>query len=268
MAFIPQPMIGIGMGVGVAGVGGGGGGGGEDGVPPEIAVNAVNFDGTNDWLSRGAGFTGATDNKFALVSFWFNLKGGDGAGQLMFHSDVGFVQVRRDAANTITFFLFDPAAIALWQGTTTNTFLAAGGWVNFLFSVDTTTGVSTRKLYINDALETITGEVKNAGNIDWTRLDWSIGASAITGVSKVNADYAEFYMTNEFLDLDVVSNRRKFISAGGKPVDLETDGSGPTGTVPLVYLSGPTVSWRTNDGSGGGFTENGALTDGASSPSD
>src|SRR3546814_7073174 len=44
------------------------------------------------------------------------------------------------------------------------------------------------------------------------------------------------------------------------------DGSTPTGSAPLVFLSGATASWHTNKGTGGGFTENGALTDAATDP--
>lgn len=43
-------------------------------------------------------------------------------------------------------------------------------------------------------------------------------------------------------------------------------GGNPTGTDPLVFFSGATASWHTNQGSGGGFTENGALTDAATNP--
>ena len=38
--------------------------------------------------------------------------------------------------------------------------------------------------------------------------------------------------------------------------------STPTGSTALVYLSEPTASWRTNKGTGGGFTLNGTLADG------
>ena len=63
-------------------------------------------------------------------------------------------------------------------------------------------------------------------------------------------------------------NRRKFIDPNKDPVDLGEAGQFPTGTSPLVFLANPTASWQTNLGTGGNFTENGALTDGSSSPSD
>jgi hypothetical protein len=79
---------------------------------------------------------------------------------------------------------------------------------------------------------------------------------------------AEVYATNEFLDLSIESNRRKFISASGTPVNLGTDGNIPTGTQPLIYLSGPATNWNAgkNFGSWSGFTVHGTVTDCTSSP--
>jgi hypothetical protein len=52
------------------------------------------------------------------------------------------------------------------------------------------------------------------------------------------ADVADVYFApGQFLDLSIPGNVAKFISAG-KPVDLGSDGSTPTGIAPLVFLSG------------------------------
>lgn len=235
-------------------------------LPDEIAVNAVNFDGTNDWLNRGAALTGAVDNDTALISFWFNLKGDDSAFLQFFKETSNHVFIQRLTDNKIKFQLFTPAALGVWVGNTVDTFVAAGGWVHFLLAVDAS--ASKRQLYIDDVAASVENVTSNAGDIKWDDTEWFIGAANSTPVQQLNADMAEVYFTNEFLNLDNTVNRRKFISAGGKPVDMESDGAGPTGTAPLVYFSGATATWHTNDGSGGGFTENGALTDGASSPSD
>ncbi len=237
-------------------------------APAAYAAQAVRFDRTNDWLDREAGLTGAVDGVNALISFWFNMKGSDGSLQTFLHNSGGIVSVRRDAGNTITVFLANAALSILWQATTTATFLLAGGWLHFLMSADTTTDVSTRLVYINDVAETMVSETKNAGDIDYTRADFAVGAEAATGNNRVDADLADLYVGAEFLNLATEANRRKFIDAAGKPVDLGDDGSTPTGTKPLVYQSGATAAWHTNKGSGGGFTEVGALVDGASSPSD
>ncbi len=122
-------------------------------------------------------------------------------------------------------------------------------------------------LFFNDVDETNTS-IKVEGTVDYTRADYAFGAR-VAGILKLTGCLAQFYLNpEEHIDFTVEANRRKFVSAGGKPVDMGADGSDPTGNVPLVFLSGATVSWHTNKGDGGGMTENGALTDCASSPSD
>ena len=154
---------------------------------------------------------------------------------------------------------------SVWDLITTDTFPTAGGWHHLLVSVDAANSIT--QIYIDDAIPALDFDIFVDRIIQWNTVqEFRVGADLTT--SFANVDLAEFYVTNEHLDLSVESNRRKFISAGGKPVELGTDASDPTGTAPLIYFQGPTVSWHTNKGSGGGFTEIGAITDAATSPSD
>jgi hypothetical protein len=142
--------------------------------------------------------------------------------------------------------------------------VGATGLVHVLASANLATGLGL--LYLNDVDDTGSATLTN-DTIDWTRGDFAIGGGS-GGQTKLSADVADLYINfGESLDLSVVANRRKFISASGKPVFLGADGSRPTGTAPAVFCSGPTATWRTNKGAGGGFTENGALTDGDPIPS-
>lgn len=241
----------------------GGGGGGDGGS--EYIANAVQFDGTNDALNRDADLTGSVDNDTLLMSFWLDLRGGDGATLAVFGATSGRFIVRRLGTNIMRFGFKTAADVDVWAFSTVATYLAAGGWNHFLIAIDAS--ASERLIYVNDAVESITAETLNAGDLDWTVADWAVGSAG--GLSSpMNGDMADVYATNEFLDIGVEANRRKFIDGIGKPVDLGSDGSIPTGTAPLMFFSGPTDTWHTNDGSGEGFTETGALTDGASSPSD
>ena len=45
------------------------------------AANGVNFDGSNDYLTRGADLTGNADGKKGIIYFRFLLNGGDGERQ-------------------------------------------------------------------------------------------------------------------------------------------------------------------------------------------
>jgi|TARA_B100001964_G_C13980031_1_gene485790 hypothetical protein len=245
-----------------SGFGSGGGAGG---------VESVNFDGSNDYLTRGAGLTGAADNKVGLFSFWLNIKGGDGTTRNIFQGGDTTLHCQLKTSDKMGINLVDTApAVNIWNVTTDDTFLVADGWKHFLASFDAS--ASDGAVYIsdagaaNDTPDTAVVAYSDAvGN--WTVANFSIGA-VNNGTGKLNADVAELYITNEFLDLSVEANRRKFIGADGKPVDLGDDGSEPTGTAPLVYFKNPLETWHINAGSGGGFTESGELTAGTDSPSD
>src|SRR4051812_22167887 len=44
------------------------------------------FDGSNDYLTRDAGLTGASDNKLGTLSMWINKTGSDGATKRLISS--------------------------------------------------------------------------------------------------------------------------------------------------------------------------------------
>lgn len=72
---------------------------------------------------------------------------------------------------------------------------------------------------------------------------------------------------DEYFDVSIEANRRKLVGVGATTsVDPGAMGSLPSGTSPIMFFSGPTASWHTNKGTGGGFTENGALTDAVPDP--
>ena len=259
-------MIGIGIGLGrrspVLAVGGGGGG-----DPPEIAVNAVDFDGTNDYLLRGADFTGNADGVKGTFVSWVKMNDGDADVHTLLRSNGGHIQVNRHSDGKVNVVLFDPSVTMLLNMATTNTFLVADGWFCILASWDLSVS-PLAQLYIGDVNEKVEA-TKIAGTVNYTEPEWAIGAHPTAFTIKLNGCLAQFYFNpEEYIDFSVESNRRKFISAAGKPVDMGADGSDPTGNVPLVFLSGATASWHTNKGDGDGMTENGALTDCATSPSD
>lgn len=233
---------------------------------PYVA-NSVRFDGSNDYLSRGAGLSGASDSDKGIFSVWVDFKGGDSTLQYFVVNDGEFFTIRRNASNIFEFLLWNAARGSLTcQFSTTGTITSSSGWTHILGAWDLST--NTTQLYINDSSDH-TQTTATSGNLDYTWSDAWIGSRASAGTPYINAEISDLYLNlGEYVDISSSANRRKFIDASGKPVDLGSDGSTPTGTAPIIFLSGETASWHTNKGSGGGFTENGALTDGSSSPSD
>jgi hypothetical protein len=229
------------------------------------SANAVRFDGSNDYLLRGAGLTSASDSKVGILSFWFQFQGGDGTELTILSGAATTVQIIRNSSNKIRLVLQNSGFAFGWDASTSTSYTADGTWHHFLASWNV--GTSAGWIYVDDAADL--SEVTNTDqDVEWTQSDWGIGSR--TGASdKLNAEIADLYLnTATSLDLSSSANRRKFIDAEDLPVDLEDDGSGPTGSAPIIYLSGATATWHTNKGGGGGFTESGALTDAADSPSD
>lgn len=263
----------LGLGLSVArpplirvGAGGGGGGGGP------YPVNAVNFDGTNDMLSRGAAFTGQVSHAAMIGSFWF-LPATDAVRTYLGECNQTDSarhpwEVSRQASNKLRVIVRNAAnnVRVHWDGD--DALLVAGGWNHLLFGINLI-GSPVAKFYVNDVAQTapVTGPITDS--IAWGDvIQGRIGAKT-TGGDKWDGDMAEVYINNgEYLDFGVTANRRKFIDADGFPVDLGAGGITPTGTAAIIMHSGATVDWHTNKGSGGGMTESGALTDAATSPSD
>lgn len=233
-------------------------------------VNAVHFDGTNDYLTRGGELTGAVESDNFLLSIWFNLTGGDGVEMDIFRSTGSDVNFSREAGNKLAITLRQVGIGTSWVARSDNDFttISNAGWNHILIAAQLD-ATPVAQIYLNDAVlafTNVTGPVDRP--ISFTgQTDWAVGAFP-TGVVKLNGDLAEVWVDAQFLDISVESNRRKFIDADGFPVDLGSDGSTPTGTAPIAFFSGSTDTWHTNDGSGGGYTENGALTDADTSPSD
>ncbi len=233
-------------------------------------ANAVDFDGTNDYLTRGGDLTGSKNGRQGTLSVWLRLDGGDGS-ILSFLSNGTGISFRRNNNNTLAFNLDNASGGALARFSSTATFLASSAWLHVLLSwnVNFSIGNKIIQLYINDASAAISmGSDQNPNNIGYSGSDWTVGAGK-SGGSLFNGAISELWFDqSNHIDLSVTANRRKFIGAGGKPVSLGADGSLPTGTSPILYLNNPAASFGINKGTGGSFSVTGSLDDASTSPSD
>jgi len=247
---------------------------------PSSGVNfvpgAVNFDGTNDQVGRGADLTGTADGKAFTLSGWcdpstdqvnriltanLTLGGGTGAdislGVALTATGAPILSAR-NAAGTIILNL----------QTSTTPILAANGWHHLYVAIDLA-NASNRHIYVNGVSQGLTVTTYTDDAIDMTVADWTIGATS-NGTNRFVGDLAEIWFDDVFLD---PSTNLSFFARNNKPQNLYADGSRPTGTAPLVYLGGHsrynglTSAWHNNRGTGGGFTVTGALTDASTNPS-
>lgn len=230
-------------------------------------ANGVTFDGTNDYLVRTPDLVGNADSKLWSGAFWAKrtrtgvtegiyVSGGSPARALILF-DAGsndlILQGRNVSAGTVILQIQTVTAI-----TDTN-------WHHFMFSVDLA-DTSKRHLY-QDGVDDLQVNAYTNDTIDFTDASaHAIGANP-AGAVKFAGDFADMWLEHGvYIDLSIEANRLKFRCANGGAPDLGSDGSKPTGTAPIMFFSGATADWHTNKGSGGGFTENGALTDAATDP--
>jgi concanavalin A-like lectin/glucanase superfamily protein len=244
---------------------------------PLIVVDSADFDGTNDYMTRGAGLSGAADSKTGILSLWLRLDGGNAASMFLLTGSNALgggtsdgLRLTRDGANNLVVSADNAAGSGVLYLSTVNTYVASATWLHILSSWNLATP-GTGRLYINDVSD-YSESVYTNDTIDYTKADWAVGALA-SGTSKLNGAVAELYFApGQYLDFSLVANRRKFISASGKPVHLGATGALPTGTAPLIYHhldDGEAVAnFATNRGTGGNFTITGTLDTGSTSPSD
>lgn len=243
-------------------------------VPQELDCGGVRYDGSNDFVRYSSPpMTGQTDSKILVVSFW-TLAGADGTRmQYMTQNDVTLNQnisvgrgttSNRQQIHSLRVGASTPTVMQM-NSDADDAILISKGWQHWIFSVDQNASGGFRQMYLDDAPHGIAVSANLDENCDLTATSKvTIGGFYDTN-NKLNGDLAEFFMSSNgaAFDLTVEANRRKFISADGKPVDLGTDGSAPGLGVPEIYLSIRTgdaaTDWATNRGQGENFTITGAL---------
>lgn len=243
-----------------------------------ITVDGADFGG--GLLRRNAGLTGAADSKQGIFSAWIRLDGGDGTNMRILQGSnalagaVFTIFFGRTSTNKFALQARAPGGtIILSLATFGTSYVASAGIYHFLawwdMAVPGATGILVNR--VSDC------EVQTYDNsdIDYTAADWAIGGTPANTLLMDGCLYEVYFAPGQWLDLSLASNRRKFISASGKPVSLGADGSLPTGSAPLVYAhlddGELATNFGINAGGGGNFSPVGSpthITTASTSPSD
>lgn len=227
------------------------------------AANGVNFDGTNDYLERGADLTGNADSKLYSGSLWFK-RGNTGLNSQVLAGNSRRHEIFFHSGNTFRVAVKQPGSGTTFEVRSATTFTSTAVWYHVMWSIDLTDS-GKRHFYVDGVDDSPSWNTYDNNLMEFTEPDHAFGAR-VGGSTKINACFADpWFAFGQYIDLSVAANRLKFYNAGS-PVDLGSDGSTPTGTAAIIFFSGVTAGWETNDGSGGGFTENGALTDCGTDP--
>tara|TARA_R110000796_G_C14522142_1_gene431010 strand:- start:399 stop:1154 length:756 start_codon:yes stop_codon:yes gene_type:complete len=236
------------------------------GVAP-FTYDAVTFDGTNDYLTRGADLTGNVNGKSGLISAWLKTDS-NSANRSIWRATTADAEIeiyrRSDNKVWVTFQDTGQHRDIFYKSGTS--LVSADGWVHWMFAWDTAAGVS--EMYFDGVQDSPSLDTNVNDTLDYTNNNHHFFAST-SGAQKWDGDVSEFYITlNETLDITSSTNRAKF--SDGSPVSLGADGSGPTGNSPIIYLhideEETANNFADNAGTGGGMTVNGALTTAATKP--
>ena len=213
----------------------------------DYRVPAVKYDGTNDYLAPDTDIQ--TASNVGLCSFWFRLDGGDGSAMELADGSLGIIagdsfKIRRNTSNKMSFVWNIPFSTSNSFESSTS-FITSSVWHHCMASWDSNVA---QHLYIDGANE--------LNSIESTGTQTPIGVENLfasdTASNKYDGAIAQFYLTDEYLDLSIAANRLKFYDSD--VVDLGDDGSTPTGTQPLVLLNLPYNLVGNNLGSGTDFT--------------
>ncbi len=244
-----------------ASTGGGGGGGGGSGE-----VNAVDYGGTNDYLTRSLNLAGITTITQGIISVWYRIDGGDGTTREILISDAGTCRLVHSSSN---YFYVSTSGGTGRVDYRSTAYTAGATWYHILTSWQSSPS-RTQQLYVNDSSDLTAGTGYSDDGLPFTIAapsGWAVGAG-FGGSQKLNGALAELYFApGQYLDFSVTGNRRKFITSLGKPENLGSDGSTPTGVAPALYLPNAAATINVNAGTGGDFVIHGAPTDASSNPS-
>lgn len=232
-------------------------------------ANATDYNGTTDYLSKAADLTGNADSRTGTLSFWFRVDGGNGTLRQIYYNTSGHVYIALNASNQVSISLFDSAGTNELSFRTGTGLSAGATWHHVLASWNTNAGSGAKTYQINlDGFNdtVLIADSSPAFDIDYTATNHYIAAQA--GSVYFNGALAEFYFAmGQYLNINLISVDRKFLTVSNKPEFLGSTGELPTGTPPLIYLKNPAASVGTNAGTGGNFTVNGSPTIASTSPS-
>ena len=226
-------------------------------------INAVEFDGSVNLTHSYP--IGPSSSKRLTGSFWYKSNNASARNIINYRQTNGATlwnhtteYYRIWGSNSGGTTVFDLRSTSVPASEVAN-------WHHVIYSIDTS---DTNKvhLYIND-VDALNSTVTHDNDfIDFSTGDLKIG-STLGNAERLEGNIADYWLdVGTYIDLSVEANRRKFIDAQGRAINLGTDGSRPTGSAPEIFLSGDTANWHTNKGTGGGFTETSALTDSTTPP--
>tara|TARA_R110000796_G_scaffold160504_1_gene277333 strand:- start:356 stop:2482 length:2127 start_codon:yes stop_codon:yes gene_type:complete len=214
----------------------------------------VDFDGTNDYLSRSSDLVGNADSKTFTISAWVYVADGANSSSYVLDTGDGLKFYYADGFKRMQIVAENSTGTDVLRVELANNSIAYNTLYHVLISVDLA-NTSNRYYYLNG--ENLTSSVNW---VTYTNDDINFSGSSSHFVGVFNAvgatawkgRLAGVYLDYTYRDLSVEANRRDFIDADGLYVKPPTSG------IISVPMDNPDDVGR-NDGTGGDFTLNGTV---------
>lgn len=224
-------------------------------VPAVSVAEAVDFDGTNDYLTRASDFDGNADGKTFTFSAWVYISAYTGAFAPILQSQGNRVDIYIDGSGRINLLMMNSAGTTVlnaFSQAPNNVPFVINTFNNILVSVDLTS-TANRHMYVNDVSIPFGYTTYTNANIDFTNTNYRVAYGA-SGPTLTKGRLSNVFLDYTYRDMSVTANRRLFITADLKPA------AGQAALSPILYLpmSDPTTV-GTNAGTGGNFTLTGTV---------
>lgn len=217
----------------------------------------IDFDGTNDYLSRSSDLVGNADGKTFTFSAWvYPAETGD---IYCYYSDASGTQrvgIITNNTGGVSITCRNSSGTNILVASTTEV-VPLNTFTHILVSVDLAS-TGNRAVYINDQAASVTWTTYTNDSINFSVSRHAIGAVSTSGFGR-KCRLAGVYLDYTYRDLSVESNRRDFIDADGRYVKPPTSG------IISVPMDDPEDPGR-NDGTGGDFTLNGVVAQAGRGP--
>lgn len=235
-----------------------------------VPVPAVDYGGVSDFLATGVAWSGTADGPLGMINIWVRIDAGDGTTRTLITDNNQHCELKIGTNNKFLMTLQDAAQTKVFSFGSNTAYTAGATWLNLLMGWNTNAGAAAKTgyFYVNDASDVlVTSDASTAFSVDYSGTNNAIAART-NGATPWDGCISQPYINIvSLLDFSATANRRSFISAAGKPINLGANGSLPTGAQPIVFLPNPFGTVGMNAGYGGNYAINGAPTNCSTAPS-
>ena len=211
---------------------------------------------SNDGFRNTADWTTGVDNKLFTFSSWFKCDNTNNMLYLDGNSSTSDFRVRAARYFTVAVVsAFNSSATEVLQ-VRCRANLVNDTYLHHVLVTADLSDTGKRKIWIDGIVDNNASWLTYTNtNIDWVHSRNQKMLDGWNGPDNFRGSIAEMWFTNEYIGIDDDNVNMFFFN--GRPVDLGSDGSIPTGNQPIAYYSvrdGDVIAdWGTNRGTGPDF---------------